>query len=246
MADLADALLEKLETVTTETKAVAKKPHHLGHRKRLKEKFLNAPAAMADYEILEILLFPSSPRKDVKPLAKELINAFGSIDKVFAANTAELKKIAGMNATAIASLKIVPEAVNRLLYREAKEKPVLNSWIKLLDYLRAQMGNLKEEQFRVLFLNSKNMLIANEVQSEGTINHTMAYPREIVKRALELGAASIILVHNHPSGDINPSRADIELTHQIIAAAKPLALNVHDHVIIAETGHYSFKTKGII
>ena len=240
MQVLADQILED------EKPAKAAKPHHLGHRKRLKEKFLKAPAAMPDYEILEILLFPSSPRKDVKPLAKTLLATFGSIDKVFAANTTELKKIYGMNDTAIAALKIVPEAVNRLLYAEAKEKPVLNSWIKLIDYLRAQMGNLKEEQFRVLFLNSKNMLIANEIQNEGTINHTIAYPREIVKRSLELGAASVILVHNHPSGDVTPSRTDIELTHQIIAAGKPLNLNVHDHVIIANTGHYSFKTKGII
>ena len=222
------------------------KPHHLGHRKRLKEKFLKSPSAIADYEMLEMILFPSSPRKDVKPLAKTLLQRFGGIDKVFSANITELKKIQGMNETAISSIKAVTEAVNRLLYAEAKEKPVLNSWIKLIDYLRAQMGGMQEEQFRVLFLNSKNMLIANEVQSHGTINHTMAYPREIVRRALELGAASVILVHNHPSGDVTPSRADIELTHQIIAAAKPLSLNVHDHVIIANTGHFSFKTKGII
>jgi DNA repair protein RadC len=239
-------VLAEQQTEEISTLEAKPQPHHLGHRKRLKEKFLKAPSVMADYEILEMLLFSSSPRKDVKPLAKKLLQVFGGIDKVFAANIAELKKIDGMNETAIASIKIIPEAVNRMLYAEAKEKPVLNSWIKLLDYLRAEMGGLGEEQFRVLFLNSKNMLIANEVQSEGTINHTMAYPREIVKRALELRAASIILVHNHPSGDLTPSRADIELTHQIIAAAKPLGLNVHDHVVIAGNGHYSFKTKGII
>lgn len=222
------------------------KPHYLGHRKRLKEKFLDSPSSVADYEMLEMLLFPSQPRRDVKPLAKELLIKFGSIAKVFSANTAELKKIPGMNVTAISAIKAVPEAANRMLYSEAKEKPVLNSWIKLIDYLRAEMGNMKQEQFRVLFLNGRNMLIANEVQNDGTINHTMAYPREIIKRALELGAASVILVHNHPSGEPAPSRSDIDLTHQIVAAAKPLGLNVHDHVIIAETGHYSFKTKGII
>lgn len=222
------------------------KPHYLGHRKRLKEKFLDSPASVADYEILEMLLFPSQPRKDVKPLAKDLLAKFGTIGKVFAANTSELKKVPGMNVTAIAAIKAVPEAANRMLYSDAKEKPVLNSWIKLIDYLRAEMGNLKEEQFRVLFLNSKNMLLANEVQNEGTINHTMAYPREIMKRALEIGAAGVILVHNHPSGETTPSRADIDLTHQIVAAGKNLGVTVHDHVIIAETGHFSFKTRGII
>lgn len=241
MNALADQLLEEQEAEEAE-----EKPHHLGHRKRLKEKFLKAPSALADYEILEMLLFASSPRKDVKPLAKNLIQRFGSLSKVFAANNAELKQVAGMNNTAIASIKLIPEAVGRMLYADAKEKPIISSWNKLIDYLRAEMGGLKEEQFRVLFLNSKNMLIANEVQSNGTINHTMAYPREIVKRALELRAASIILVHNHPSGDIAPSIADIELTHQIIAAAKPLGVAVHDHVIIGSGSHLSFKTKGII
>lgn len=224
----------------------AEKPHYHGHRKRLRERFLKEPKALADYELLEIILFSASPRSDVKPLAKELISKFGSLAKVLTAEEAALKKIDGINEAAVTSIKTVQEASSRLLLTEAKTKPVLNSWIKLLDYCRAEMGHLKKEQFRILFLNAKNMLIADEVQQEGTINHTLAYPREIVKRALELSASSIILCHNHPSGDPSPSRADIDLTQQIISAAKPLELKVHDHLIISETEHFSFKSNGLI
>ncbi len=220
-------------------------PHYHGHRARLRERFLKEPKAMPDYEILELLLFPSSPRKDVKPLAKELILKFGSLAKVLTASAEELAANE-LNDSAIASIKTVQEAASRLLLAEAKKQPVLSSWIKLLEYCRAEMGYLKNEQFRLLFLNSKNMLIADEVQQEGTINHTVAYPREIVKRALELSAASVILVHNHPSGDPTPSRADIELTHQIVAAAKPLGVKIHDHLIISQGEHYSFKSNGLI
>ncbi len=235
MADLFGAA-EKIKEV----------PHYTGHRKRLRERFLKQPKALADYELLEVILFASSPRFDVKPLAKELIAKFGSLAKVLTADKAALSKIDGVNEAAIAAIKTVQEASSRLLLTEAKEKPVLNSWLKLLDYCRAEMGHLKNEQFRIVFLNSKNMLIGDEVQQEGTINHTLAYPREIVKRALELAASSIILVHNHPSGDPSPSRADIDLTQAIIAAAKPLELKVHDHLIISETEHYSFKSNGLI
>jgi len=225
---------------------VEMKPHYHGHRKRLRERFLKEPKGLADYEILEVILFAASSRSDVKPLAKELIAEFGSLAKVLTADIAVLGKVEGMNENAVAAIKTVREAASRLLYTAAKEKSVLNSWLKLLDYCRAEMGHLKIEQFRILFLNSKNMLIADEVQGEGTINHTLAYPREIVKRALELSASSIILVHNHPSGDPSPSRADIDLTQQIIAAAKSLELKVHDHLIISETEHYSFKSNGLI
>jgi len=221
-------------------------PHFHGHRKRLRERFLQEPSALADYELLEMLLFPASPRKDVKPLAKELIAKFGSLAKVLAAQPHDFLKIEGINETAIASIKSVQEAASRLLRAEIKDKPILNSWVKLLDYCRAEMGHLKNEQFRVLFLNSKNMLIKDEVQAEGTINHTMAYPREIVKRALELSAASVILTHNHPSGDASPSRADIDLTNQVIAAAKPLGVKVHDHLIITSGEHFSFRSNGLI
>ncbi|PIR32161.1 MAG: hypothetical protein COV36_04905 [Alphaproteobacteria bacterium CG11_big_fil_rev_8_21_14_0_20_44_7] len=222
------------------------KPHFHGHRKRLRERFLQNPKSLPDYEMLELLLFPSSPRRDVKPLAKKLLSKFGSFAKVISADYDELAKIEGMNDSAIASLKSIKEGVSRFLLHEAKQMPVLNSWIKLLDYCRTEMGHLKKEQFRILFLNSKNMLIEDEVQQEGTINHTMAYPREILKRALEISASSIILLHNHPSGDASPSKADIELTGQIVSAAKPLGVKVHDHLIITEGEHFSFKSNGLI
>jgi len=225
---------------------VADKPHHLGHRQRLKEKFLAEPKALADYELLEMLLFAASPRKDVKPMAKKLINKFGSFAKVCAASVSDLKTIDGLGITGIATIKAVQESASRMLITEAKEKTVISNWAKLIEYLRIEMGHLKEEQFRALFLNSKNMLLLDEVQNEGTINHTMAYPREIVKRALEVGAASIILAHNHPSGDLTPSRSDIDLTQQIVNAAKPLGISIHDHVIISQDCHYSFKSKGLI
>ena len=225
---------------------MADKPHHLGHRQRLKEKFLAEPKALADYELLEMLLFAASPRKDVKPMAKKLINKFGSFAKVCAASVSDLKTIDGLGITGIATIKAVQESASRMLITEAKEKTVISNWAKLIEYLRIEMGHLKEEQFRALFLNSKNMLLLDEVQNEGTINHTMAYPREIVKRALEVGAASIILAHNHPSGDLTPSRSDIDLTQQIVNAAKPLGISIHDHVIISQDCHYSFKSKGLI
>lgn len=234
MGDIAEVIKEE------------EKPHYHGHRKRLRERFLKTPKSLADYELLEVILFAASPRSDVKPLAKKLITKFGSFAKVLTAEASALLKVDGVNEAALAAIKTVQEATSRLLLSEAKEKPVLNSWIKLLDYCRAEMGHLKIEQFRILFLNSKNMLIESEVQQEGTINHTLAYPREIVKRALELGASSIILCHNHPSGDPSPSRADIDLTQSIIAAAKPLELKVHDHLIISEAEHFSFKSNGLI
>lgn len=228
--------------------AKEKKPkeHFHGHRGRLRERFLESPSSMPDYELLELLLFSASPRSDVKPLAKELIAKFGSFAKVLTASADELEKITGVNISAIAAIKTARESASRLLLAEVTEKPLLNNWVKLLDYCRTEMGHLKNEQFRILFLNSKNMLIKDEVQQEGTINHTMAYPREIVKRALDLAASSIILMHNHPSGDPSPSQADIDLTDQIIAAAKPMGLKIHDHLIITEGEHFSFKSNQLL
>jgi len=225
---------------------VEETPHFHGHRARLRERFLKEPKALPDYEILEIILFAASARKDVKPLAKTLLKHFGSLPKILMASPEELLRIEGLNEAGVAAIKSVQEAASRLLLSEVKKAPVLNSWIKLLEYCRAEMGHLKNEQFRLLFLNAKNMLIANEVQQEGTINHTMAYPREVVKRALELSASSIILAHNHPSGDPSPSKADIDLTEQIVAAAKPLGVRVHDHLIIAESEHFSFRSNGLL
>lgn len=237
MADLLDAV---------EDKKAEEKPHYHGHRGRLRERFLQEPKALPEYEILELILFAASARKDVKPLAKNLLKKFGGLPKVLMASADELLRVEGLNEAGVAALKSVQEAASRLLLSDVKEKPVLNSWIKLLDYCRAEMGHLKNEQFRIMFLNSKNMLIADEVQQEGTINHTMAYPREVVKRALELAASSVILAHNHPSGDPSPSQADIDLTDQIVAAAKPLGVRVHDHLIISDTEHFSFKSNGLI
>lgn len=221
-------------------------PHFHGHRGRLRERFLQEPKSLPDYEILELILFAAAIRKDVKPLAKFLLKHFGSLPKVLMASADELLRIDGLNHAGVAAIKSVQEAASRLLLTEAKSAPVLNSWIKLLDYCRAEMGHLKKEQFRLLFLNAKNMLIADEVQQEGTINHTMAYPREVVKRALELSASSVILAHNHPSGDPSPSKADIDLTEQIVAAAKPLGVRIHDHLIISETEHFSFRSAGLL
>lgn len=222
------------------------KPDNSGHRKRLRERFLAEPKALPDYELLEMLLFAASPRKDMKPLAKQLIKQFGSLQKLLVASPDDLLRANGLGEVGVAAIKMVQEAASRLMLAEVKEQPVLNSWIKLLDYARAEMGHLKNEQFRLLFLNAKNMLIADEVQAEGTINHTMAYPREIVKRALELAASSVILLHNHPSGDPSPSKADIDLTDQIVAAAKPLGIKIHDHLVISATDHFSFRSNGLL
>lgn len=218
-----------------------------GHRARLRERFLKGgEAAVADYELLEMLLFAAHPRGDVKPLAKKLLARFGSLAGVLHAPVHELASMNGMGDAAIASLKAVEEASARLLRNKAQKGPVISSWTALLDYCTVRMANQKVEQFRILFLNQKNELIADEVQQTGTINHTPVYPREVVKRALELGAVSIILAHNHPSGDPTPSQADIDITRQIIEATKPLNINVHDHLVIGKHGHYSFKSHGVI
>lgn len=223
------------------------KPLHFGHRKRLRERFLNSsPNSLPDYEILEMLLFAAKPRSDVKPLAKKLLLSFGSLSKVVNAPLSELQKIPDMGDSAIASLKAAHELSLRILREEVIEKPVLQSWKALLDYCRASMGHNKTEQFRIFFLDKKNKLIADELQQEGTVDHTPVYPREVVKRALELGASAIILAHNHPSGDPTPSRADVDMTKQIIMAAAPLNVEIHDHVIIGANDHYSFKSNGLI
>ncbi len=224
------------------------KPHYIGHRKRVREKFLESSGkGFQDYEILEIMLFGSSARGDVKPLAKDLIKYFGSLSKVIAATPEELKKVKGMGEAAIACIKVAENLSQRIIKEEITEgKTVIQSWKALLDYCRTTMRHVKIEQFRVFFLNQKNQLIADELQQQGTVDHTSVYPREVVKRALELGASSIILAHNHPSGDPTPSRADIDITRQIVQAAAHLGLNVHDHLIIAGNKHYSFKTHGLI
>jgi DNA repair protein RadC len=227
--------------------AMKEKPQHTGHRKRLRERFLtNGPEALADYELLEMILFPASPLGDVKPMAKALLAHFGSFAKVMHAPPQELERVEGINESAVVAIKTAKAAAERMLKEEFTDRAIIKSWTQLLDYCRLHIGHIQNEEFHVLFLNHKLELIADERQQRGTIDHTPVYPREVVKRALELGAASMILVHNHPSGDVTPSKADIDITQQIIAAAAPLGIEVHDHVIIGAKKHFSFKSKGIL
>lgn len=222
------------------------KPHYTGHRDRLRERFLAAPEALPDYEILELLLFMAIPRRDVKPIAKILIARFGNLAGVLNAGAAELTGVEGISENTAVALQTIRTAGLRLLKQEIVQRPVLASWQRLLDYLHAAMAHEKKEHFRLLFLNKKNELIADEVQQSGTVDHTPAYPREIMKRALEVGATALILVHNHPSGDASPSKADIEMTKQILAAAAPFNIMVHDHLIVSRTGTVSFKSLGLM
>jgi DNA repair protein RadC len=222
-------------------------PHYHGHRQRLRDRFLEAgPAALADYELLELVLFRAIPRRDVKPLAKELLKKFGSFAEVVSATPARLREVGGLGEAAIAELKVVQAAAQRLTRGEIDRREVLSSWSAVLDYCRGVMAFQDREQFRILFLDKRNQLIADEVQQEGTVDHTPVYPREVVKRALELSATAIILVHNHPSGDPTPSRADVQMTQSIIEVAKPLGIAVHDHIIVGKDGHASLKGLGLI
>jgi DNA repair protein RadC len=218
------------------------RPHYHGHRKRLRERLLQAGAeALPDYEILELVLCNARPRVDVKPLAKELLAKFGSFAEVISASPARLKEVEGVGAAAIAEFKIIEAAAKRMARAELKRRTVLSSWSAVLDYCRTAMAFAEKEALRVLFLDKKNQLIADEVQQTGTVDHTPVYPREVVKRALELSATAVILVHNHPSGDPTPSRADIEMTQAIVAVARPLGISVHDHIIVGKDGHASLK-----
>jgi DNA repair protein RadC len=222
-------------------------PHYAGHRARLRERFLKAGGgALADYELLELILFRAIPRRDVKPLAKLLLQKFGSFADVLAAPPGRLGEVAGLGEAAIAELKIVQAAALKLSQAQILGRPAVGSWQALLDYCTASMATHATEQFRILFLDRKNVLIADEIQQTGTVDHTPVYPREVIKRALELGASAIILVHNHPSGDVTPSRADIEMTKLIVKAGEGVGVKVHDHLIIGRQGHASFKTLRLI
>jgi DNA repair protein RadC len=217
-------------------------PHYLGHRERLRGRFREAGAdALSDYELLELLLFRALPRRDVKPLAKMLLEKFGSFAEVIAAPEARLAEVKGLGDAGVTELKIVQAAASRLLRGAVKKRPVLSSWSTVLDYCRSAQAFADREQFRVLFLDKRNQLIADELQQTGTVDHTPVYPREVVKRALELSATAIVLVHNHPSGDPTPSRADVAMTQQIVAVASPLGIAVHDHIIVGRDGHASLK-----
>jgi DNA repair protein RadC len=220
----------------------ASSPHYHGHRQRLRERFRSAGGdAVSDYELLELLLFRAIPQRDVKPLAKSLIEKFGSFGEVVAAPATRLAEVKGLGDSAITELKLVAAAAQRLARGEVKRRPVLSSWSSVLDYCRAAMAFAEKEQFRILFLDKRNQLITDEVQQVGTVDHTPVYPREIVKRALELSATAVILVHNHPSGDPTPSQADIQMTKAIVDIAKPLGISVHDHLIVGKEGHASLK-----
>jgi DNA repair protein RadC len=233
--------------MTPKKPAAAEKPHHTGHRKRLRQRFLKGGAdALADYEMLELVLFLANPRQDVKPLAKNLLKRFGSYAEVISADPAALAEIPGVGETTIAALKTAQASALRLLRDEVLDRPVLANWNKLLDYCRASMAFDQTERFRVLFLNRKNVLIADEVQQKGTIDHTPVYPREIVKRALELNATAIIMVHNHPSGDAEPSKTDIDMTKEVRAACEKLSIILHDHIIVSKSGSRSFKSMGLL
>ncbi|NVO12793.1 MAG: DNA repair protein RadC [Rhodoplanes sp.] len=217
-------------------------PHYHGHRDRLRARFREAGSdAVTDYELLELVLFRALPRRDVKPLAKALIARFGSFAEAVAAPPQRLAEVPGLGEAAITEIKIVQAAAQRIARGEVKRRTVLSSWSAVLDYCRTAMAFADKEQFRILFLDKRNQLIADEVQQVGTVDHTPVYPREVVKRALELSATAVILVHNHPSGDPTPSRADIQMTQAILDVAKPLGIAVHDHIIVGKDGHASFK-----
>ena len=229
------------------SKPAEKAPHYLGHRERLRERFLAAGSeALSDYEMLELILFRAQPRGDLKPLAKELLKTFGSFAETISAPVERLKKIKGLGDASVTELKLVQAAANRLLRGEVKRRPVLSSWTSVLDYYRVTMAFEDKEQFRVLFLDKRNQLIADEVQQTGTVDHTPVYPREVMKRALELSATAIVLVHNHPSGDPTPSRADVQMTQSIIEVAVPLGISVHDHIIVGKHGNASLKALKLI
>jgi DNA repair protein RadC len=222
-------------------------PHYLGHRQRLRERFLKGGAdALADYELLELILFLAIPQRDVKPLAKTLLKEFGSIQGVLTADTARLLTVKGIKDNAAMAFRLVETAARWLAREEVLQRNVLTSWDKLLDYCRTILAREPTERFHLLFLDRKNVLIADEAQQEGTIDHTPVYPREVVKRALELHASAIIMVHNHPSGDPTPSRADIEMTRQVREAARAVGIALHDHLIVGRSGHASFKAMGLL
>ncbi len=221
-------------------------PHYKGHRQRLRNRFLKGGRdALADYELLELILFMAIPQRDVKPLAKSMLTRFGSLNALLHASHSDLESF-GLSENTIATLKIIEATAFDLLKSDMMNKPILNSSEKLSSYLMATMAQDSKEHFRVLFLNKKNELIADEIQQSGTVDHTQAYPREIMKRALEVSATALILVHNHPSGDSKPSNPDIVMTKQIIEAGRPFSIVIHDHIIVSKAGTSSMKQLGLL
>jgi DNA repair protein RadC len=227
--------------------APSPKPHYAGHRERLRERAAaGGLPAVPDYELLELFLFRSIPRGDVKPLAKQLLARFGSLGGVLGATAEELRTVTGIGEAVALDLKLLHEATLRTAKEQVARRPVISSWSALLAYVKTAMAHETREQFRVLFLDKKNQLIADEVMNRGTVDHAPVYPREVVRRALELSASSLILLHNHPSGDPTPSSADVDMTKQIVDAARPMRIAVHDHLVVGRDGTASFKALGLI
>lgn len=250
LEDAAPIALDRDEVIVVPplSKSKGKVPSYLAdHRKRLRHRFLTGgAAAMPDYEILELTLFRAIPRQDVKPLARRLIDTFGDLNGVLAAPISRLERIEGVGPAVALELKVMQTVTHRATRARVMQRHVISSWDAVLDYCHTVMSHRDTEQFRVLFLDRKNVLIADEAQSEGTVDHVPVYPREVVKRALELNASSLILVHNHPSGDPTPSDEDISMTMQIADAASALGMTLHDHLIIGKSRELSFKSQGII
>lgn len=227
--------------------ADAQMPHYHGHRDRLRERFLKAGAeSLPDYEVLELLLFGVIPRRDTKPIAKALLAKFGSFDEVLAASPDALMQVDGIKESAASMLKAVQASIQLALQTRVRQADVISSWSDLLAYCTSRMAHEPAEQFRLIYLDRKNKIITDEAQQRGTVDHTPVYPREVVKRALELNASALVLVHNHPSGDPKPSRADVEMTKKVKEAAAAVGITLHDHVIVSRGGHVSFRSEGLI
>ena len=227
--------------------ATAVKPHHLGHRERLRDRAINGGIeALPNYELLEMHLFRSIPRGDVKPLAKALLARFGSLAGVLGASVAELRSVKGVGPSVALDLKLLHHTALRIGREQVVRRTVITSWSQLLAYVKMALAHEAREQFRVLFLDKKNQLIADEVQNHGTVDHAPVYPREVMRRALELSASAIILVHNHPSGDPTPSSADVDMTRQVVEAGRALRIAIHDHLVVARDGVASFKALGLM
>ena len=237
-----------MDEAATAAPVAGKQPSYIvDHRQRLRARFMGGGAtAMPDYELLELVLFRAIPRRDVKPLARELMDRFGDFNRVITASEARLRDISGVGDAVIIELKIVEAAAHRMARAKVLKQHAVSSWDALLDYCHTTMAHRETEQFRVLYLDRKNVVIADEEQGKGTVDHVPVYPREVAKRALELNASAMILVHNHPSGDPTPSEADITMTAQVAAACEALGLNLHDHLIVGKSMELSFRAEGYL
>ncbi|APO88016.1 DNA repair protein RadC [Marivivens sp. JLT3646] len=247
MAEAPLPFFDLSDEVVLPVKAKGQPSYIKDHRTRLRERFMTGgAAALPDYEMLELVLFRAIPRQDVKPLAHALLDQFGDFGRVITAPTTTLKGVKGVGDAVVVELKIIEAAAQRLARSKIMQRQVISSWNEVLDYCHTVMAHRETEQFRILFLDRKNILIADEEQSKGTVDHVPVYPREVVKRSLELNASALILVHNHPSGDPTPSEADITITHQIAQALTVMGITLHDHLIIGKSRELSFRSEGLI